>query len=131
MRSGTGALLAALRGSGTTLVVSSDQRDGLPTSADEAAGGDAGAALLVGDGPDLLAEFVVAASATDEFTDRWRAPGDRVSKLWEERFGENRYLALGRDALDRALESAGLVRGRRGPARGHRHARACRLGADP
>ena len=65
-------------------------------------------AVLVGDGPDVLAEFVAAASATDEFTDRWRAPGDRVSKLWEERFGENRYLALGRDALDRALKSAGL-----------------------
>ena len=59
----------------------------------------------------MLAEFVGAASATDEFTDRWRAPGDRVSKLWEERFGENRYLALGRDALDRALKSAGLAAG--------------------
>ena len=67
--------------------------------------------MLVGDGPDLLAEFAGAASATDEFTDRWRAPGDRVSKLWEERFGENRYLALGRDALDRALKSAGLAAG--------------------
>src|ERR1700744_6055716 len=31
LRSGTGALLAALRGGGTTLVVGSDQRDGLPT----------------------------------------------------------------------------------------------------
>ena len=95
LRSGSGALVAALRGAGTTLIVASDLRDGLPTSADEAAGGDAGAAVLVGDGPDLLAEFVGAASATDEFTDRWRAPGDRVSRLWEERFGENRYLALG------------------------------------
>jgi hydroxymethylglutaryl-CoA synthase len=111
LRSGSGALLAALRGAGTTLIVASDLRDGLPTSADEAAGGDAGAAVLVGDGPDLLAEFAGAASATDEFTDRWRAPGDRVSKLWEERFGENRYLALGRDALDRALKSAGLAAG--------------------
>ena len=70
-----------------------------------------GPPLLVGDGPALLAEFVAAASATDEFTDRWRAPGDRVSKLWEERFGENRYLALGRDALDRALKTAGLTAG--------------------
>jgi hydroxymethylglutaryl-CoA synthase len=111
LRSGTGALLAALRGAGTTLVVGSDLRDGLPTSADEAAGGDAGAAVLVGDGPGLLAEFVAAASATDEFTDRWRAPGDRVSRLWEERFGENRYLTLGRDAFDRALKSAGLAAG--------------------
>ena len=66
---------------------------------------------LVGEGPDVLAEFVAAASATDEFTDRWRAPGDRTSKLWEERFGENRYLALGQDALARALKAAGLEAG--------------------
>ena len=78
LRSGMGCLFAALRGTGTTLVVAADLRDGLPTSADEAAGGDGGAAVLVGDGPDVLAELVAAASATDEFTDRWRAPGDRT-----------------------------------------------------
>jgi hydroxymethylglutaryl-CoA synthase len=108
LRSGVGCLIAALRGGGTTLVVAADMRDGLPTSGDESAGGDAGAAALVGDGPEVLAELVATASATDEFTDRWRAPGDRTSKLWEERFGENRYLALGQDALARALKAAGL-----------------------
>ena len=108
LRSGTGCLIAALRGGGTTLVVAGDLRDGLPTSADESSGGDAGAAVLVGEGPGLLAEFVASASASDEFTDRWRAPGDRTSKLWEERFGENRYLALGQDALARAIKAAGL-----------------------
>jgi 3-oxoacyl-[acyl-carrier-protein] synthase III len=92
-------------------VVAADMRDGLPTSADESAGGDAGAAVLVGDGPGVMAELVSAASATDEFTDRWRGPGDRVSKLWEERFGENNYLALGADALDRAVAAAGLEAG--------------------
>jgi hydroxymethylglutaryl-CoA synthase len=111
LRSGVGCLIAALRGSGTNLVVAADLRDGLPTSADESAGGDAGAAVLVGDGPGVLAELVATASATDEFTDRWRAPGDRTSKLWEERFGENRYLALGQDALARALKLAGLEAG--------------------
>ncbi len=111
LRSGMGCLIAALRGGGTDLVVAGDMRDGLPTSADESAGGDAGAAVLVGEGPGVLAEFVAAASATDEFTDRWRAPGDRTSKLWEERFGENRYLALGQDALARALKAAGLESG--------------------
>ena len=103
LRSAMGALVTSLQGAGTTLVVSADLRDGLPTSADESAGGDAGAAVLVGEGDSVIAEFVAAASASDEFTDRWRAPGERVSKLWEERFGENRYLALGRDAFDRAL----------------------------
>lgn len=41
LRSGAGALRTALGapGSGTTLVVTADLRDGLPTSADESAGG--------------------------------------------------------------------------------------------
>jgi 3-hydroxy-3-methylglutaryl CoA synthase/uncharacterized OB-fold protein len=108
LRSGVGSLIAALEGRGTTLVVAADQRDGLPTSSDEAAGGDAGAALLIGDGEDVVAELAAVASASDEFTDRWRAPGDRVSRLWEERFGENRYLELGRDAFGRGLKAAGL-----------------------
>src|ERR1019366_3726848 len=54
LRSGTGALRTALaaNGSGTTLVVLSDLRDGLPTSADESAGGDGGAAAgIAGDTP--------------------------------------------------------------------------------
>ena len=108
LRSGMGCLIAALRGGGTNLVVAGDLRDGLPTSADESAGGDSGAAVLVGEGPDVVAELVATASATDEFTDRWRTPGDRTSRLWEERFGENRYLALGQDVLSRVLKSAEL-----------------------
>src|SRR5580658_276411 len=111
LRSGVGALVAALEGNGTTLVVAADQRDGLPTSSDEAAGGDAGAAVLIGEGEGVLAELASVASASDEFTDRWRSPGDRVSKLWEERFGENRYLELGRDAFGRGLKAAGLEPG--------------------
>jgi 3-hydroxy-3-methylglutaryl CoA synthase len=109
LRSGMGALLTALRGTGTTLVVAADQRDGLPTSADESAGGDGAAAVLVGEGDAVMADFVASASATDEFTDRWRTPGQKVSKLWEERFGENRYVALGRAAVTRALEASGLT----------------------
>ncbi len=127
LRSGMGALVAALGGGGTTLVVSSDTRDGLPTSGDESSGGDAGAAVVVGDGSGVIAEFVAAASATDEFTDRWRAPGEHTSKLWEERFGENRYLALGQEALARAMKAAGVesggigrlaITGMHGPRRG-------------
>jgi uncharacterized OB-fold protein len=67
--------------------------------------------VLVGEDPGVIAEFVGAAAATDEFTDRWRAPGDRTSKLWEERFGENRYIALGQTALGRAMKAAGVESG--------------------
>ncbi|HUD16310.1 MAG TPA: OB-fold domain-containing protein [Acidimicrobiales bacterium] len=116
LRSGVGALRAGLSGSGagTTLVVLSDMRDGLPTSADEAAGGDGAAAVVVGDdgpGAPVIAELVGAASVSDEFLDRWRTPGERRSKVWEERFGETRYVPLGLEAWESALKAAGLTAG--------------------
>ena len=114
LRSGVGALRAALAGdgTGTTLVVASDLRDGLPTSADESAGGDGAAAAVVaddGDGTPVIAEYLGGASVTDEFLDRWRAPGDRRSRTWEERFGETRYLPLAADAWEAGLKVAGLA----------------------
>jgi hydroxymethylglutaryl-CoA synthase len=114
LRSGTGALLTALGSAGNVLVVTADQRDGLPTSSDESLGGDAAAALLVGDDSDeqpVVATQVASASATDEIVDRWRAPGDQRSKVWEERFGETRYLAMGPRAWQDALARAGVQAG--------------------
>jgi hydroxymethylglutaryl-CoA synthase len=114
LRSGVGALVSALKadGSGTTLVVSADIRDGMPTSADESAGGDAGAALIIGDdgpGHPVIAEYLGGASVTDEFLDRWRTVGDRRSKTWEERFGETRYVPLGEQAWAAAMKAAGVT----------------------
>src|SRR5579884_25184 len=114
LRSGLGALMAALRGTGTTLVVAADQRDGLPGGADESFGGDGAAALVVGDdgpGTPVVAELRGVASASDEFVDRWRTPGERRSKAWEERFAETRYLPLARDAWARACKAAGVEAG--------------------
>ena len=110
IRSGVAAMVAALHGSDPTLVVTADLRDGLPTSADEAAGGDAGAAILIGsdtDGP-LLATVLGEGHTTDEFIDRWRQPGERRSKVWEERFGETKYVPLGEQAWNAALKAAEL-----------------------
>jgi 3-hydroxy-3-methylglutaryl CoA synthase/uncharacterized OB-fold protein len=113
LRSGAGALRAALSatGPGPTLVVLADLRDGLPTSADEVAGGDGAAALLVGeDGPGtpVVAEYLGGASVSDEFLDRWRTAGDRRSRVWEERFGETRYVPLGSEAWEAGLKAAGV-----------------------
>jgi hydroxymethylglutaryl-CoA synthase len=111
VRSAVGALRAGLDSAAPALVVAADMLTGQPGSSDEANGGDGASALLVGsadDGP-LLAEVLGSGSATREFLDRWRTPGDSRSKLWEERFGENHYVALGAKAWEDALKAAGLV----------------------
>src|SRR5690348_1888826 len=80
VRSAVGAVLTALKSSDTTLVVTADLRTGLPGSGDEASGGDAAAAVIVGDSDKVIAELIGAASATEEFVERWRTPGDARSK---------------------------------------------------
>ena len=112
VRSASGVLQSALRGNDALLVIAADTRTGLPTSADEREGGDAAAALLVGEGTSavpVLAEFIGGSTLTEEFLDRWRTPGDVRSKQWEERFGETRYVPLGQQAWDLALKDAGLA----------------------
>lgn len=111
LRSGVGALRTALDGNGCTLVISSDMRGGLPTSADESQGGDGAAAIVIGsdgDGP-VLAEYLGAASATEEFIERWRAPGSNRSRAWEERFGEVKFAPLAEQAWNAALKAADLA----------------------
>jgi hydroxymethylglutaryl-CoA synthase len=110
VRSTAGALRGAIDGSGTALVIGSDVRTGRPGSADEAAGADAAAAVLVGDDTDgtVLAELIGRAAATEEFLDRWRGPGDAGSRQWEERFGETKYAPLAAEALKAAIGDARL-----------------------
>jgi 3-hydroxy-3-methylglutaryl CoA synthase/uncharacterized OB-fold protein len=108
VRSGVGALRAALDASRPTLAVLSDVRTGLPAGGDERDGGDAAVALLCGrDG--AVAEPIAWASATTEFLERWRVPGERASQQWEERFGEHAYLPLGQAAVTDALKQAGVT----------------------
>lgn len=108
-RSSVGALTSALTSSDTALVVAADIRTGLPGSADEISGGDAGVAFLVGPG-DGLAEVVSHAAVTAEFLDRWRVPGQTHSRLWEDRFGQASYLPPAQQAIDQALKSANVAR---------------------
>jgi uncharacterized OB-fold protein/3-oxoacyl-[acyl-carrier-protein] synthase III len=114
LRGASAALRAALHSTDRLVaVVAGDVRTGLAGSADETAGGDAGSAAFIGDdsaGP-LLAEHLGGASATHEFLDRWRAPGELRMHAWEERFGQQRYDELAVDAWDRALAASGLTDG--------------------
>jgi 3-hydroxy-3-methylglutaryl CoA synthase/uncharacterized OB-fold protein len=111
-RSAMGGIILAARGTGIVLVASGDIRTGWAGSPEESAGGDAGAAVLVGDdAPErpVLAEVIASASVTEEFVDRWRSPGDIRTKVWDERFAELTYGRLGEQAWTDALGSAGLV----------------------
>lgn len=104
--------IAALRAAAGTggLAVFADTRTGRPGSADERDGGDGGAAFLFGETKAPVAELVAEASASAEFLDRWRAPGERASSVWEERFGLEAYMPLVERASARALAAAGIER---------------------
>lgn len=109
-RSAIGAMSSAVGGSGVTLVTIADMRSGLAGGSDESSLGDAACAFLLGDESDgtVIAEAIGGASATGEFLDRWRTPGDNYSKVWEERFTEAAFGPLVEDAMVRAYETAGL-----------------------
>lgn len=109
IRSGAGALRAALDASRPTLAVLSDIRTGLPGGSDEREGGDAAVAFLCGRGDaalPVLAEPIASASVSAEFLERWRVPGAVASRQWEERFGEYAYVPLAESALAEALKQA-------------------------
>ena len=107
VRSGAGAMRAGVQ-MGSTLVVLSDVRTGLPGGSDERDGGDGAVAFLFGD-ENVIAERIGGAAATAEFLDRWRIPGEPASHQWEERFGEVAYVPLAQAALTDALKQAGLT----------------------
>jgi hydroxymethylglutaryl-CoA synthase len=112
-RSAVAGVLLAASGGGTTMVASADIRIGRAGSTDEAAGGDAGAAIVVGDGSDeapVLAEIIGTASRTAEFIDRWRTPGEPFSKMWDDKFSQVTYTPLATESYDAALVSAGVSR---------------------
>jgi 3-hydroxy-3-methylglutaryl CoA synthase/uncharacterized OB-fold protein len=106
VRGAVGALRAAAATGG--MAVLADVRSGRPGSTDEALSGDGAAAFSFGSGDSVIAEIVSQASATAEFLDRWRMPGDTFSRQWEERFGTQVYLPLIQDVVTRALKEAQL-----------------------
>ncbi len=105
-RSSAGAFGTAAAAGG--LAVMSDVVTGLPSSPDERSGADGAAAFLFGPAEDAAVEIVAGASASAEFLDRWRLPGEKASHQWEERFGLELYMPLIRDVAARALGFAGL-----------------------
>lgn len=105
-RSTFAAIRAALGEGG--LVLAADVRVGKPGSLDEKAGGDGGAALLLGEG-ETVADVLGIASETVEVLDRWRDPQRTTGEQWEERFGFEQYADLVRSVAARLLDGAGLA----------------------
>ncbi|MGH9079070.1 MAG: OB-fold domain-containing protein [Acidimicrobiales bacterium] len=93
-----------------TLAVVSDLRTGLAGGAEESQAGDGAVAFLFAP-TGGVAEVLGEASATDEFLDRWRVPGETASRQWEDRFGEEVLVPPGRTAFAEALARAGLTAG--------------------
>jgi 3-hydroxy-3-methylglutaryl CoA synthase/uncharacterized OB-fold protein len=112
-RSAAAALDAGLAWGGAgrpALVAMADMRTGLPGSLDEAQGGDAAAALLLGTNQ-VAAEVVAHAHVTTEVLDRWKESTREPVRRWEERFGEHVYVPLGEAVVTEALKQAGLTAG--------------------
>lgn len=109
VRSGVAALRAGLDARVPALVAMADMRTGLPGSGDESNGGDGAVAFLCGEGDDVIAEYVGGASISAEFLERWRTPGEAVSKAWEERFGEFVYVPLAQQAFAKSMKDAGVT----------------------
>ncbi len=135
-RSAVGTLLQALVAAGdgmgagrTTLAVVSDLRTGLAGSTEERDSGD-GAAAFICAPEDAVVQLIGRGAASDEFLDRWRVPGEADSHVWEERFGEELYVPLAREAFAAALEGCRAGRGRRRPRDRHRAPRAGGQGGD-
>ena len=115
-RAGTTALgdmLARAQADGDdALLVAADRRRTRPASAQEMVYGDGAAALLLGRGPGLLAEFIAGASITADFVDHHRSSGEDYDYALEDRWVRDEgYLKLVPRAVAAALGRAGLEAG--------------------
>jgi 3-hydroxy-3-methylglutaryl CoA synthase len=115
LRSGTLALRMALDGTNAgsvrrALVVASDARLGAPGSDLERDGGDAAAALLVGEGP-AIANVTAIHSVMNDILDVWRPDGERMLRASAEdhfRYGEG-YLHAIEACVSGLLAKTGLT----------------------
>jgi 3-hydroxy-3-methylglutaryl CoA synthase len=95
--------------SSRTLVAAGEKRRARAASTQELDYGDAGAAMLVGGGADVIAEWIGGASTTADFVDHFRGEGEDFDYHWEERWiRDEGFGKLVAPTLSRALKSADL-----------------------
>ena len=112
-RAGTTALGDALARAqvvgGDALLVAADRRRTRPASPQEMAYGDGAAALLLGSGPGLIAEFIAGATITADLVDHHRSSGEDYDYALEDRWVRDEgYLKLVPRAVAAALARSGL-----------------------
>ncbi|WP_327004604.1 hypothetical protein OHA72_57885 [Dactylosporangium sp. NBC_01737] len=103
-RSGATALDLVLRAG--ALAAAADVRTTRPGAPDELGQGDAAAAFAGGGA--RAAVLLGRAGHTTEILERWRLPGERHDRVWDERFTAEILAAAGLDAARRALAEASL-----------------------
>ncbi len=94
-----------------TMVVQSDLRTGPAGGPEERDSGDGAVALVFGDDSHepVAATTIGRGTASTEFLDRWRTPGEDQSRTWEDRFGQEVYGPLVEAAFADALKAAGVL----------------------
>ena len=103
-RAGATALDLVLRAG--ALAAAADVRTTRPGAPDELGQGDAAAAFAGGGA--RAAALLGRAGHTTEILERWRLPGERHDRVWDERFTAEILAAAGLDAARRALAEASL-----------------------
>jgi len=108
LRAGTGALIAALEGRETTLVVAADQRRAKAGSTQEMQYGDGAAAMLVGTGTPV-ARLLGAHTESVDFVHQYRMHDRNSDYGWEERWiRDEGYLKLVPRAVGALLKRCGV-----------------------
>lgn len=108
-RAGTSALLGALTGTETCLVLAADQRQTKPASMQELLYGHGAAALEVGD-DNLLAQCLGAVSLNADLVDHYRAAGADFDYGLEARWVRDEgYFKLIPKAIDKLLAQTGIT----------------------
>lgn len=110
-RGGTSALLDALEGRSTTLVLAAEKRPSLAASSFEMTSGDGAAAILVGEG-EPVARLLASASLTADFVDHYRTMEQPTDYQWEERWiRDEGYATMVPPVVAACLEKAGVPAG--------------------
>ena len=114
LRAGLSALESALdavrAGRGAQLLIATDHRAARAGSSQELDQGDGAAALLLGQGDAVLAEYLGGGVRSADFVDHFRQAGETVDYHWEERWVRDEGIAkLVPPAVADALAKAGVA----------------------